>query len=197
MIYIFIILGINLPSIVNKGNKFYKKGDFRNALKNYNEAELISPNNPVIKFNKGNALYKSGKLDSVEQFFRNLTHVKNKNLRERAYYNLGNTLFKKGNIKGAIDAYINALRLNSKDYRAKHNLELALKMPKQKKNQKNNKDKNKKQNKNNKNKNNKNKNLNLENKSLEQKLQALKEDQKKLLQNQMKKGRGGKNARDW
>jgi len=197
MIYIFLILGINLPSIVNKGNKFYKKGDFKNALKNYNEAELISPNNPVIQFNKGDALYKSGKLDQVEEFFRSLTHIKNKNLRGKAYYNLGNTLFKKGAIKGAIDSYINALRLNPKDYRAKHNLELALKMAKQKKNQKNNKNKNQKQSKNNKNKNQKNQNQNMKNKSLEQKLQALKEDQKKLLQRQMKKGRGGKNARDW
>ncbi|RKZ14855.1 hypothetical protein DRQ17_07170 [bacterium] len=190
-----LILISTVAGIVNQGNKFFREGKYDTALSYYNQAELLSPENPVIKFNKGVALYKLGRMDEAEKSLLGALKTKNPVLKQRTFYNLGNTYYKMGKLDNAIKSYISALKLNPFDKEAKKNLEMCLKQKKQNKSKNNKKEKNKNQQKNEKQKPKEKK----QNGDVKQQLQAVQNELKKLLKKniQKKKGKGGGSVRDW
>jgi len=188
MIYFLIFLVGNTAGIVNKGNRYYKKGDYEKAVKHYQDAGARAPDNPYIQYNLGDALYKKNALnEAVDAYLRALSS-KNKKIKEKALFNLGNAYFASDSLKQAINSYIGTLLLNPKNKKAKKNLEIALKRMKQKKQQK----------KQTKNKKQKQKQQKKKNQNLQQILNAIKQNQKRTMKKMMRKKGGQKSgAMDW
>ena len=49
----------NYNRSVKAGNNLYHKGDFDQALKNYNEAAVDNPDSDIVNFNLASAFYQS------------------------------------------------------------------------------------------------------------------------------------------
>jgi Ca-activated chloride channel homolog len=149
-----------------KGNDLYKKGNYEEALKQYDDALLLAPADTLLKMNKGSTLYRLGKLDEAEAEYNTALSQKNKKKQADAHYNLGNIQFKQGDAlsqsggqgamdkyKSALQHYITALDMQPYNKDAKWNIELAqrrIKIQEQQQNQQNKQDKQDKQNKDNK-----------------------------------------------
>ena len=116
-------------SDLNRGNDFYKKGEYEQAGHVYNKILQKKASDLKARFNLGDSLYKGGKYKDSQSVFESLTDPSVlKGLRESAYYNLGNSFFKQEDYKSAIGAYEEALKIDTKDKDAQYNLELAKKM---------------------------------------------------------------------
>ncbi len=112
-----------------KGNKFYKRGKYDEAIKYYGRAQVKKPEVSEFDYNLGCAFYKKGNFAQAEKLFKRFVlRAKDKKNRVRGFYNLGNTYLMQGNLQEAIKAYKEALRINPADKDAKINLELALRM---------------------------------------------------------------------
>jgi tetratricopeptide (TPR) repeat protein len=112
---------------VQQGMDAYDKGDYEGALKSFDDAKRELPNSPAVELNRGNTLYKLGKLQDAKEAFEHVTQMDDPQLKQRAYYNLGNVNWGLNDEKSAIAAYRNALKLDPKDQAARHNLEVLLK----------------------------------------------------------------------
>ncbi len=177
-----------------KGNKHYQNGDYKGAISQYIRA-LSERDDPVIKYNLANSLYKLKNYDKAIEIYKKIENSVPDYLKERLYYNLGNAYFKKKQYKMAVDSYVRSLKVNPKDRYAKENLELALKMlNKNNKNDKrNNRDSQKKKKEKDKNRNKKNenkkkdKNKKKENKENRNKKQKQQNNEEKQKQKQLQK----------
>ncbi len=136
---IFLLIAVPLfadvGSIMRKGNGLMRKGKYEEALKTYQQAQVLEPDNIKIHYNMARALYKMEKHpEAISEFELGLL-TKDKKFRSNVCYNIGNCKFKQGDLEGAINAYKTALVLNHKDIQAKQNLELCMKIKEQLKNQ--------------------------------------------------------------
>ena len=108
---------------VIEGNKLYNEEKYDEALNKYRDAQVHSPESPVIKFNIGNTNYKKKKYeDAIKEFESSLTND-DVNMQAKAYYNIGNTLYRSGKLPESILSYKKSLELNPEDEDAKYNLE--------------------------------------------------------------------------
>ncbi len=142
----------NEKSLVRKGNRDYKKGDFSEAELQYRKS--IEKNNKTQegKFNLGDALYKQGKYDEAAGTFQNLSNEKtDKDLKAKSFYNQGNALLKAEKYQESANAYKESLKINPNDEDARYNYVYALSKLRQQQQQQ--QDKNNKDNKDNKDKN--------------------------------------------
>jgi len=108
---------------IQKGNRLFREERYDEALVQYQDALVQSPNNPYARFNAGDAQYRKNKFEDAAQAFEKATAFEDPLLRSRAYYNLGNALYRLGRLPDAILAYKKALELNPNDEDAKYNLE--------------------------------------------------------------------------
>jgi Ca-activated chloride channel family protein len=108
------------------GRTAWEKGDHPTALRAFEEAAAIRPDDPAAKFNVADGLYKNGRYDEAAPLFRELGQDERSPLAASARHNLGNALFQRQDFKGAIGAYRDALHLRSGDPETRRNLELAL-----------------------------------------------------------------------
>jgi len=134
---------------VSSGNNLYDKSEYDKSLDYYREAQIAAPDNPIVYYNIGDALYKTGKYDESNNEYSKALNSKDKLLRSKAYYNMGNNAYAQEKPDEAINYYKKCLDLNPKDMDAKYNIEYLLSqknMPKKKQNNKDGKnDKNKDQ----------------------------------------------------
>lgn len=138
----------NEKSLVRKGNRDYKKGDFSEAELQYRKS--IEKNNKTQegKFNLGDALYKQGKYDEAAGTFQNLSNEKpDKDLKAKSFYNQGNALLKAEKYQESANAYKESLKINPNDEDARYNYVYALSKLRQQQQQQQQQDKNKKDNK--------------------------------------------------
>jgi len=119
--------GASVGSENKKGNQLFDEGKYEEAEKAYLNAEVESPGRPEVLYNLGNALIKQQKFDQALQSLRKSSEEGDKGLQEYSWYNSGNAYFESGQYEEAVKAYTKALRIDSTDVDAKHNLELALK----------------------------------------------------------------------
>jgi tetratricopeptide (TPR) repeat protein len=145
-----------------KANQLYKKGEYGEALKMYDDLSVEAPSEPKIKMNKGSAQYQLGDLDKAEESYNQAAAgLKDKKALADLYYNLGNTQYMQGEqlagqgkqeamdkYKAALGNYIKSLDIKANNKDAKWNLQLASAKIKEMQNQQ-------QQNKNDKNKNDK------------------------------------------
>lgn len=155
------------------GNKLYYSdnvGKVIESAEKYSKALEINPGNNKAYFNLGNSLYKkallikTGKisippnikmtpdslskslLDQASQNYAVVANsISNKDTLHKTWHNIGNCYLQKKEYKEAINAYKKALKLNTKDEETRYNMAYALKnLPKENKNNKNDKKQNEK-----------------------------------------------------
>jgi tetratricopeptide (TPR) repeat protein len=118
---------------VEEGMQAYESGRFDDALTAFEAARRELPENAVVEFDRGNALYKLQRLDEAREAYHRVADLDRGDLQEKDYYNLGNALAELNQPKDAIAAYRKALLLDPRDDLARHNLEVVLRnLPKPK-----------------------------------------------------------------
>lgn len=125
---------------VKKGNSLFSKGNYKDALKQYEDALVKSPDSNVVNYNLGAALYKTEDYEAAINHFEKSLSTEDKVLEEKSSYNIGNAKYKFGitkeesNLKAAVAlveqslrGYERALELDPKDEDAKYNFEFVKK----------------------------------------------------------------------
>jgi len=174
---------------IRRGNNEYTDKKYGEAEVNYRKALEKNTKSKKAEYNLSNTLYKQEKYEAAATKYLNLCQdEKDHKELSRYFYNLGNTLLKANKLDESIDAYKNALRNYPSDTDAKHNLQYALRMKQMQQQQQqnqNNKDKQDNQNKeDNKNKQDQQKKQQQDQQQQQQgqKGQISKEDAERLLQ---------------
>ena len=119
-----------------QGRGDYARGSHQQALEAFERAATARPQDPSVRFNVADGLYKNGRYDEAATLFKALGADAAQPLAGAARYNLGNSLFQKQDYKGAIQAYREALHAQPGDADTRRNLELALRKLKQQEEQK-------------------------------------------------------------
>lgn len=125
---------------VNKGNHFYKTGEFTESLRMYEEGLKKDPESDILNFNAGTALYKEGRYDDAVAHLQKAILSDEKSLQQRAHYNLGNALYKSGaakekkdiatavkSLEESLQHYLSALALDKADTDAQYNYDFVKK----------------------------------------------------------------------
>jgi Ca-activated chloride channel homolog len=116
----------SLASKNKEGNRLFAQGKYEDAEKAYLDAQVKNPGKPEVLYNLGNSLIKQNKYSQGIQSLLQSEDKGDKAIKENSWYNTGNALFSMGKYKESAEAFIQALKINSADSDAKHNLELAL-----------------------------------------------------------------------
>lgn len=117
-----------------KALKQYGAGKFEAAQLEYERALKSKPNDPRLHFNAGAAAFQSKDYDTAIDHLNSALLSQDVALQQRAYYNLGNARFRQGedaakpdekktHWEQAVRNYESALKLDAKDFDARHNLE--------------------------------------------------------------------------
>lgn len=88
---------------VNSGNRHYRRGDFDQALKDYNQAMVDAPDSDIINFNQAAAFYKKEDYEKAREYFTKSLISDNRKLEADALYNIGNCKYKSGQLKKNTD----------------------------------------------------------------------------------------------
>ncbi|MSU36298.1 MAG: VWA domain-containing protein [Pedosphaera sp.] len=119
-------------------NRAYAKGDYKSALREYEELMREEPENHRLQFNAGAAAFKLGQSAEALKHFEGATRDPDLNFQGNAYYNLG-TVFAKlgeqadadqeklGHLEKALKNFDDALQLKPDNADAKHNRDLVKK----------------------------------------------------------------------
>lgn len=118
----------SVGSSMREGNLLYEQEKYEEALKSYQEALVIEPDNPEIHYNIGRALYNLERYDETIAEFQLGLLSKDRDFQAWNFYNMGNCHFRNNQLDAAIDAYQNSLILDPGDLEAKQNLEFCLKL---------------------------------------------------------------------
>jgi len=128
------------------GRAEYERGSHPQALEAFERAAKARPQDPAVRFNVADGLYKNGRYDEAATIFRALGADAGQPLAFASRYNLGNSLYQKQDYQGAVQAYREALRALPGDADTRRNLELALrKLKEQEEQQKREQQQNQKQ----------------------------------------------------
>ncbi len=122
---------LTIASPPDNAMKHYSKGDYESALKEYDKLLSKHPDWEEIHFGKGTALYKSNKIDDAIREFEQAISLKDDKQKSAVFYNIANSLFQKQRVQESLQFYKRALQLNPDDFDAKHNFELAKMMMQQ------------------------------------------------------------------
>ncbi|HVQ24621.1 MAG TPA: VWA domain-containing protein, partial [Planctomycetota bacterium] len=118
------------------GRADYAKGSHPQALQAFERAAAARPQDPAVRFNVADGLYKNGRYDEAATLFKSLGDDAQSGLAGASRYNLGNSLFQKQDYKGAVQAYRDALHAMPGDADTRRNLELSLRKLKEQEEQK-------------------------------------------------------------
>ncbi|MBM3499833.1 MAG: VWA domain-containing protein [Armatimonadetes bacterium] len=120
------------PSLLCRAaNRLFAEGKFGEALQRYVRALELDPENPILRFNAGDALYRQKEFEKAREHFGRIDAAGNLPLAARAHYNTGNSYLQEQKLDEAIEEYQNALRCDPGDALAKRNLEIARKLKEQ------------------------------------------------------------------
>jgi Ca-activated chloride channel family protein len=121
---------------MREGGSLERRGKYEEAVRKYQEALVLEPDNIRIHYNLGRALYRMNKQPEAAAEFQLGLLSKARLLKARSLYNIGNCQFKQNGLDAAIASYTQALMLDPNDQQAKQNLEYCWKMKDQPKQQK-------------------------------------------------------------
>lgn len=137
----------HVRQFINKGNQYYRNGNFAEAETNYKDALQEDPNSALAKFNLALALLKQQTANKAQSdtlrlmsrsYFQEVagSSSANESLIEKSYYNLGNISFDEENYANSIEMYKEVLRRNPNNIAARQNLRVAqIKLKDQQNNQ--------------------------------------------------------------
>jgi tetratricopeptide (TPR) repeat protein len=117
---------VNSAERNNAGIGSYSQGDNAAALRDYQAAQVASPDQAEPYFNAASAYAQSGDLDRALAALQQAVKTADDDLAAEAYYNLGNVYFEMRHFEQALQSYQQALLRHPDDEDARHNLELAL-----------------------------------------------------------------------
>jgi len=134
-----VTLASSAQDLVHQGNKLYGRGDFKDALKEYDQALIDQPQALEPKFNKANCYFQLDDLSKAIDFYNEVAvDSKDMELVAKAKYNLGNCYFKRGskqkdsNLQRALEdmqtgivCWRSALEINPENEKAAKNIEVA------------------------------------------------------------------------
>jgi len=129
-----------LAQKIKKGNELFEQQDYSGAQKEYANAQIDAPDNPIVNFNQGDVFYKQKKYDKAIAAYKKALAYPTKNTEAKTLYNIGNCLVQQGKFREALDIYKRANKLDRKDKDIKYNIEfvqLKLKQLEKKKKKKN------------------------------------------------------------
>lgn len=118
--------GNSLRSLNQEANETYERGEYQQALEQYQRLIASRPDVPELSVNAGNTLHRSGAYDRAVQETRRALPPDDAVVGAVTYYSLGNHYFMLEEYELAYDAYRNALMLDPADQDAKYNLELTF-----------------------------------------------------------------------
>lgn len=142
----------NGDALIRSGNRYYKKKQIDQSLKQYQDATKKAPDDPTANYNLGNAQFRKNSFDdAVKSYDATVAHSSDKAVQEKALYNKGVAMIKQKKLEESIDAWKSALKIDPNDVDARENLTKALEEKKkqqqqqqQQKNDQQKQDKNKK-----------------------------------------------------
>ena len=148
-VLLLVTMGAALPTFaqstnaqIRSGNRYYRKKDLDKSVQQYQSAVRQSPNDPTANYNLGDAQFRKNSYDeAAKSFDATVQNSKDKNLKEKGYYNKGVALIKEKKLPESIDAWKQALRIDAADSAARENLEKALMEQKQQQQQQQNQNK--------------------------------------------------------
>ena len=109
---------------IRKGNRYYKSGNYEQAIESYREALEIRPNNANAQFNLGDAYYAKQSYDTAYAEFQKVLEISpDAKLKSDAVYNMGNCLLAQDKYYDAFNIYKVSLKLNPENENALYNLE--------------------------------------------------------------------------
>lgn len=123
---------------ITEGNKLYNQGNYREAIKRYQEALKQNPSSAVARYNLGlsQVVLGTNPADTTQaakelaqkgvQEMEQVAKMGSEKpmLASRANYNLGNIAFNSEDYRNALNLYKQALRLNPADDNARRNLRI-------------------------------------------------------------------------
>lgn len=131
---------MNVKRQIKKGNLFYDKKQYEQALKEYNQALSADSESLIVNYNMGTALYKLEDYEIAKDHFRHGITSQDKQLAQKSFYNLANTQYYLGISKEdsslpdairlleeSLRYYENAIMIDNKDEDAKYNYEFVKK----------------------------------------------------------------------
>jgi len=201
---------------LNKGNEYFKKGDFEKAEGYYKKSLEFDKLYYKAYLNTGHSLFRQAvsfkqkemldssriKCSEAESFYRNSIELtENKDEKAESLYNLGNCQLLSNKLKESIESYKESLRMIPEDTITKHNLAFAqyLLNQEQKENKEQEENQDQKENKEQEGNQDKKENQELNEEQIQQILNALnKKDQE--VQNKLqkrKKNTKNKSLKDW
>ena len=134
-------------SEVRKGNREYRKGEFKEAEIDYRRALVKDSLSFAANYNLACDLYRQEQYDEAGNYMKKIADQAAASARESDYYyNLGDIALAKQDYKGAVDALEKALLLNPGDMDAKENYVYAKMMLQNQQNQDNQDNQNQDQN---------------------------------------------------
>ena len=178
--------------ILFNGNEAYKKGDYKTALKNYEKVLKKDSLNNNAQFNSGVALQRQKKYPEAAKAFQSAARNSNDTLTQsKSFYNKGVAEVNQKQIQEAVNSFKQSLRINPNDDDTRENLQKAL----NELNKKNNEQKqDKKQQQKPQDKKEQNK---LNKQQAENLLNQLREQEKRLQEQQKQKIKQVKPDKDW
>ena len=125
-------------SEVRKGNREYRKGEFKEAEIDYRRALVKDSLSFAANYNLACDLYRQEQYDEAGNYMKKIADQAAASARESDYYyNLGDIALAKQDYKGAVDAFEKSLLLNPGDLDAKENYVYAKMMLHNQQNQQN------------------------------------------------------------
>ena len=114
----------NVEKQIRKGNRQYHKGNYSEAEVQYRKVLETKSSNADAQFNLGDALYKQENYrDALEAFKQVIELTPDAKLKSKAVFNMGNCLLEQGKYYDAFNLYKVALKFDSGNADALHNLE--------------------------------------------------------------------------
>lgn len=107
----------------DQGVQDYRNKKYKSAQEYYDSILSGDSNNPEALFGKGSSLFMQDNLKTAQSSFNATLSLSENQLKSKALYNLGNISFKNQKLDEALSFYRKALELNPEDDEARYNYE--------------------------------------------------------------------------
>ncbi|MFW5708765.1 MAG: tetratricopeptide repeat protein [Chloroflexota bacterium] len=111
---------------ITGGNEQFAQGNYAEALRRYEAAQVANPDRPEPYFNAAASLSQMNDLEEARAALEQALRTADPDLGTLAYFNLGNVYAGMGEFARAADAYREGLRIDPENEDLRYNLEVVL-----------------------------------------------------------------------